>query len=74
MEFYEKLGIRTLINASETYTNLGGSLMDPRTLKAMEEAGRGFVDIFQLMDAVCERAAELTNNEAAFVTTGRPAA
>ena len=70
MEFYEKLGIRTLINASETYTNLGGSLMDPRTLKAMEEAGRGFVDIFQLMDAVCERAAELTNNEAAFVTTG----
>ena len=70
MEFYEKLGIKTLINASETYTNLGGSLMDPRTLKAMEEAAGGFVDMSELMDAVCERAAQLTNNEAAFVTTG----
>lgn len=68
--FYEKLGVKTLINASETYTNLGGSLMDPRTLKAMEEAGSGFVDISSLLDAVCTRAAKLTRNEAAFVTTG----
>ena len=50
ISFYEKLGVKTLINASETYTNLGGSLMDPRTLKAMEEAGSGFVDISSLLD------------------------
>lgn len=70
MTFYEKMGIQPLINASETYTNLGGSLMDPRTLKAMEEAAQGFVDINQLLTLVCEKAAELTKNDAAFVTTG----
>lgn len=70
MNFYEKMGIRPLINASETYTNLGGSLMDQRTLDAMAEAGKGFVDLLELLDKVCIRAAEITNNEAAFVTTG----
>lgn len=70
MSFYEKLGIKTIINASETYTNLGGSLMDHRTLVAMAEAGQNFVDYPSLLKAVCKRAAELTNNEGAFVTTG----
>ena len=27
MSFYERMGITPLINASETYTNLGGSLI-----------------------------------------------
>ena len=35
--FYEKIGITPLINASETYTNLGGSLMDERTVEAMRQ-------------------------------------
>lgn len=70
MSFYEKMGITPLINASETYTNLGGSLMDPRTVRAMEEAAQGFVDMDRLLTAVCEKAAKLTNNAAAFVTTG----
>ena len=42
--FYEKIGITPLINASETYTNLGGSLMDERTVEAMRQAGEHFVD------------------------------
>ena len=33
MSFYERMGITPLINASETYTNLGGSLMDPRNFR-----------------------------------------
>ena len=70
MSFYERMGITPLINASETYTNLGGSLMDPRTFQAMQEAGSGFVDYLHLLDVVCERAAKLTNNDAAFITTG----
>lgn len=70
MSFYEKLGIKTIVNASETYTGLGGSLMDERTLKAMAEAGQSFIDYSALLEAVCKRAAEITNNEAAFVTTG----
>lgn len=73
MNFYEKLGLKTLVNASETYTNLGGSLMAEETLEAMREAGRGFVDMGKLMDAVCGRAAALTQNEAAFVTSGAAA-
>lgn len=40
--FYEKIGITPLINASETYTNLGGSLMDERTVEAMAPGGRTF--------------------------------
>lgn len=70
MSIYEKLGVQTLINASETYTNLGGSLMDPRTLEAMREAGQHFVSLTDLQSAVNARAAELTRNEAAFITTG----
>lgn len=68
--FYEKMGITPLINASETYTNLGGSLMDPRTVEAMNEAGEHFVDYHELLKKVNEKAAELTHNESAFVTTG----
>lgn len=70
MSFYDSLGVVPIINASETYTNLGGSLMDPITLEAMREAAGAFVDMNRLMDAVCERAALLTRNDAAFVTTG----
>lgn len=68
--FYEKMGITPLINASETYTNLGGSLMDKRTIEAMNEAGEHFVDYHELLKKVNEKAAELTHNESAFVTTG----
>ena len=68
--FYEKIGITPLINASETYTNLGGSLMDERTVEAMRQAGEHFVDYPLLLQKVSERAAELTNYESAFVTTG----
>jgi L-seryl-tRNA(Ser) seleniumtransferase len=73
MSFYEKMGLTPLINASETYTNLGGSLMAEETLGAMREAGHGFVDMKLLTDAVCRRAALLTRNEAAFVTSGAAA-
>jgi len=73
MGFYEKLGLKTLVNASETYTKLGGSLMAEETLEAMREAGRGFVDMALLTDAVCARAAALTRNEEAFVTSGAAA-
>jgi len=73
MSFYEKMGLKPLVNASETYTNLGGSLMAEETLDAMRQAGRGFVDMGELMDAVCARTAALTRNEAAFVTSGAAA-
>lgn len=73
MGFYEKLGLCPIINASETYTKLGGSLMAPETLEAMKEAAEGFIDLDRLLDKVCEKAALLTKNDGAFVTSGASA-
>lgn len=70
MGFYEKIGVKKIINASETYTKLGGSLMSETTLRAMQEAAGAFVDMDHLLDQVCARTAEITGNEGAFVTTG----
>jgi L-seryl-tRNA(Ser) seleniumtransferase len=67
---YAKLGLPTVINADATLTRLGGSLMPPEVVAAMQEAARHFVDINDLQRAVGQRLAELTNNEAAYVTSG----
>jgi uncharacterized pyridoxal phosphate-dependent enzyme len=67
---YTGIGLRTIINASGTYTHLGGSLMPPEVLKAMDDAARHYVPIRDLTKAVGERIAQLTGNEAALVTTG----
>lgn len=73
MDCYEKLHIKRIINASEPYTNLGGSLMEKETIEAMAQAAGSCVEYEKLRDAVCEKAAELTGNEAAFITTGASA-
>lgn len=70
MSCYETLHIKRIINASEPYTDLGGSLMEKETVEAMARAAEHCIDYKELRDAVCEKAAELTKNEAAFVTTG----
>src|SRR5207244_509687 len=49
---------------------LGGSLMPPSVLRAMDTAAQCFVDINDLQRAVGRRIAELTGNEAAVVTGG----
>lgn len=72
-EVYTKLGVRPLINALSTYTRLGGSIMPPEVVDAMEEASRSFVNIEELQIAVGKRIAELTHNEAAYVATGAAA-
>lgn len=70
---FEQLGVARLINAFGPLTRFGGSLMDPRVIEAMAEASRAYVDIIELQTSVGERLAELTRNEAAFVTTGASA-
>ncbi|HHV09231.1 MAG TPA: hypothetical protein GXX75_02985 [Clostridiales bacterium] len=45
MNFYEKMGIKPIINASETYTVLGGSLMEEQTVQAMAEAASHFINL-----------------------------
>lgn len=73
MTNYSSLGIRPVINAFATLTKLGGSLMPPEVLQAMNEAAHCFVDVHALQHKVGERLAELTHNEAAYVSTGAAA-
>ena len=70
MTTYEELGLRPIINASTTFTAIGGSLMPDEVLDAMRNAAGSFVDMHELHRAVVRRLAEITRNEAAYVTSG----
>lgn len=74
MDFYRDLGLRPVVNAATTFTALGGSLMPDEVLDAMREAAGSFVDMHELHLAAGKRMAELTRNEAAYVTSGCAAA
>lgn len=67
---YTRIGLRPIINAAGTYTHLGGSLMPPEVIEAMDAAAQNYVPIRDLSRAVGVRIAELTGNPAALVTTG----
>lgn len=69
-DVYRRLGLRPIINAAGTYTHLGGSLMPPDVITAMNDAAQGYVPIRDLVKATGERIAQLTGNEGALVTTG----
>jgi L-seryl-tRNA(Ser) seleniumtransferase len=70
---YEELSVRRVINAAAAQTLLGGSLMPPPVLAAMNEAAGAFVHLPELHDRVGERLAALTHNEAACVSCGAAA-
>lgn len=72
-EFYKKLGVKTFINAADSYTMIGGSRMPAEVVEAMAEASRHFVRLEELQLRVSARIAELTRNEAAVVTNGAAA-
>lgn len=67
---YESLGLKHIINATGTVTNLGGSIMPPEVVAAWSEASRHFVNLAALQDRVGERIAKAIGVEAALVTTG----
>ena len=67
---YDRLGVRTFINAVGTLTTMSGTRMPPEVLQAMEQASRNFVRIHELQEKVGARIAELVGAEAAFVTAG----
>src|ERR1035438_6859801 len=66
---YESLGLKHVINATGTVTNLGGSIMPPEVVAAWSEASRHFVNLVELQDRVGERIAKATGVESALVTT-----
>jgi D-glucosaminate-6-phosphate ammonia-lyase len=67
---YAGLGMRRLINAFDTTTVHGGSRMSPGVLDVMNEASRSFVNLVELHEKAGRRVAELTRNEAAYITSG----
>lgn len=73
-QIYQRLGVRTGINAAGTLTRLGGTRMEAEVLAAMAEAARSHVRLDQLHAAVGRRLAEVTGSEAALVTSGAAAA
>ena len=74
LSLYERLGVRTRINAKGTYTFLSGSLMPAEVSRAMEEAAHHYVWLPELHEAVGRKIAEMLGVEAAMVTSGAAAA
>lgn len=67
---YQALGVKHVINATGTVTNLGGSVMPPEVVAAWVDASRHFVNLLDLQAKVGERIAKIIGVEAALVTTG----
>ena len=67
---YERLGVRTILNAAGTLTRLGGTRMAPEVVAAMAEAAGSLVRIDELQGAAGEIIARQTGAEAGYVTNG----
>jgi len=70
---YRDLGLRRVVNASDTLTVLGGGRLSPGVLEAMTQAAAHHIDIPDLLAATGRHLAELTRNEAALVVGGAAA-
>lgn len=71
---YASLGIKPVINGVGVVTVLGGSIMPPEVIRAMEEASRYFIPLPELQRKVGMRIAELLKAPAAMVTCGAASA
>ena len=73
MDFYGSLGVAKRINAAAYYTALGGSIMGPEVITAMNDASKSFISMHELQLKAGKKIAKLTKNEGAFITTGAAA-
>ena len=69
-EPYARLGVKPVINAQSWVTGLGGSLMRPEVLSAMNEAATCFVDMVELNRAAGKVVARACGAESGMVTAG----
>lgn len=67
---YDRLGVRPVINGMGVVTILGGSIMPPEVVRAMDDASRSFVHLPDLQRKAGERIAELLRVPAAMITGG----
>jgi seryl-tRNA(Sec) selenium transferase len=70
---YERLGVRTIINANGPSTRLSGGIMRPEVAEAMVEASQHCVEMAELQARASEIIAEITGAEAGLVTSGAAA-
>ena len=70
---YERLGVRTIINAKGPSTRLSGGIMRPEVAEAMVEAAQHCVEMAELQARASEIIAEITGAEAGLVTAGAAA-
>src|ERR671919_2396247 len=70
---YERLGVRTIINANGPATRLSGGIMRPEVAEAMVEASQHCVEMAELQARASEIIAEITGAEAGLVTSGAAA-
>ena len=69
----DKLGIRSMINARNWSTNIGGTYLEPEVVEAMTDVAKTFVHMGELIDKACRRVAELCKVDAAYITSGAAA-
>lgn len=70
---YDRLGIRTIINAAGPSTRLSGSILPAEVARAMAEASQHCVDIAELQAWAGRAIADVTGAEAGYVTSGAAA-
>ncbi len=70
---YERLGVRTIVNAAGPVTRLSGSIMPEEVADAMKEASQHCADIAELQAWAGGIIAEITGAEAGYVTSGAAA-
>lgn len=70
---FQRLGVRTIVNASGPSTRLTGGIMRPEVAQAMSEASQWCVDLAHLQGRASEILAEATGAEAGYVTAGASA-
>ena len=70
---YERLGIRTIINASGPSTRLSGSILPVEVAQAMADASQHCVDIAELQAWAGRAIADITGAESGYVTSGAAA-
>lgn len=70
---YERLGVRTIINAKGPATRLSGAILPNEVAHAMAEASQACVDIAELQARASAVITEATGAEAGYVTSGAAA-
>ncbi len=69
----KKLGVRSMINACNWSTVIGGTYLEPRVMEAMADVSTTFVDLRELLKKASDRIAYLCKVDAAYITVGAAA-